>query len=58
MSTFRFADDPSRPQRWVVRDDQPVGALRRGDTTGLALFLIWQVEAGLVSFHLLGNYSC
>ncbi len=41
-----------------MRDDQPVGALRRGDTTGLALFLIWQVEAGLVSAeeaaHLLG----
>ena len=32
--------------------------MRRGDTTGLALFLIWQVEAGLVSAeeaaHLLG----
>lgn len=49
MSTLRLDDDPNCPHCWIMRDEQAVGALRRDDTTGLTLFLTWQVEAGLVS---------
>jgi hypothetical protein len=57
MSTLCLQDDPSRPQRRIVGDDQllrfaqgqALAVLRPGDVTGLTLLLTWQVNAGLVS---------
>jgi len=49
MTTICLQNDPDRPLQWLVRDDQPLLALRTGDTTGLALALTWLVVADQVA---------
>jgi len=49
MTTICLQNDPDRPQQWLMRDDQPLLALRTGDTTGLALALTWLVAADQVT---------